>query len=66
MWKAVRVVKTAYSGGYGHERKYKKAEAYDLMPQDVKRPDHAGQDVLNKFSRGSTHDATFSVANRCY
>jgi hypothetical protein len=63
---AVRVVKTADGGGYRHKRKYKKAEAYNLVPQDVKRSDDAGQDVLNKFPRGTTHDAIFSVANRCY
>ncbi len=59
-------MKAADSGGYRHKRKYKKAEAYNLVPQDLKRAYDAGQDVLHKFPRGATHDAIFSVANRCY
>lgn len=65
MRKPVRVMKAADRRGNRNECKYKKAEAYHLMPQDVKRPDDTGKNVLNQFPRGTTH-ATFSVANGCY
>lgn len=55
-------MKTADGGGHRHDRKYKKEEADDLVPEDVKWPDNAGQDVLYELTGGPAHGATLQCS----